>query len=105
MHGHSASGKKNSFRSESRKPFSFNQKSGAPGGTRTLDLLVRRGIFSYTPTHWVQQEPMKSTRETESFRLVSEGGGSQGDQRSSGRARFRRSSFGKSIRSSHSRGV
>jgi hypothetical protein len=51
----------------------FIGKSGAPGGTRTLGLLVRRGIFSYTPTHRVQQEPMKSTRETESFRLVSEG--------------------------------
>ena len=46
------------------------EKSGAPGGTRTPDLLVRRGISRYTPTHAVQQEPMKSTRRHNSSRTV-----------------------------------
>ena len=32
-----------------------------------------RGNLRYTPTHAVQQEPMKSERETKSFRLVSDG--------------------------------
>src|SRR5258708_34879668 len=46
------------------------EKSGAPGGTRTPDLLVRRGISHYTPTHAVQQEPIESARESNSFRLL-----------------------------------
>src|SRR5260370_37057772 len=46
------------------------EKSGAPGGTRTPDLLVRRGISHYTPTHAVQQESIESAREGDSFRLL-----------------------------------
>ena len=46
------------------------QKNGAPGGTRTPDLLVRRGISHYTPTHAVQEEPIESARESNSFRLL-----------------------------------
>ena len=48
-------------------------KSGAPGGTRTPDLLVCRGISHHAPTHAVQQEPMKSAREGTCFRLASDG--------------------------------
>jgi len=49
--------------------------SGAPGGTRTPDLLVRRGISRTTPAHSRRQQPMKSTREGNWFRLVSAGVG------------------------------
>jgi hypothetical protein len=47
--------------------------NGAPGEIRTPDPLVRRGKLRYTPTHAVQQEPMKSARKAKSFRLVSDG--------------------------------
>ena len=43
----------------------------APGGTRTLDLLVRREISRYTPTHASLKQPMKSTKIGERFRTVS----------------------------------
>jgi hypothetical protein len=36
-------------------------------------LRVMRGNLRYTPTHVVQQEPMKSAREGNCFRLVSDG--------------------------------
>src|ERR1700687_1195856 len=41
FYGHSAPKCSKGLRSESRKPFAFIKKSGAPGGTRTPDLLVR----------------------------------------------------------------
>ena len=41
IHGHFAPKCSNTSGSKSGKLFAFNQGSGAPGGTRTPDLLVR----------------------------------------------------------------
>ena len=54
-----------------RKVLRFMVKSGAPGGTRTPDLLVRRGISRYTPTNTSLQGPIKSARKRDCFRTVS----------------------------------
>jgi hypothetical protein len=40
-HGHSAPKCSNGSEGEKENSFAFNQESGAPGGTRTPDLLVR----------------------------------------------------------------
>ncbi|SRR6266478_1089005 len=45
-------------------------ENGAPGGTRTPDLLVRRGISHYTPTHASLNQPIESTSEGNSLRLL-----------------------------------
>jgi hypothetical protein len=39
-------------------------------GTRTPNLLDRRGISRYTPTHSAQQQPIESAREGNPARLL-----------------------------------
>jgi hypothetical protein len=45
-------------------------ENGAPGGTRTPDLLVRRGNTHYTRYNTNTQEPIESAREGKSSRLL-----------------------------------
>jgi hypothetical protein len=49
----------------------MGERNGAPGGTRTPDLLVRRENLRYTPYNSNRKEPMKSTGRVKTFRMVS----------------------------------
>jgi hypothetical protein len=49
------------------------EKNGAPGGTRTPDLLVRREKIGHTANNTRVQGAMKSTKRGDSFHSVSLG--------------------------------